>query len=404
MPNTYDVIVIGAGIPGLYATRELARLSKKVLIIDQSATPGEPNYSTAGTPVETIDLFQLPKAGIASTVTRFIYATKNNEAIKDSTEPVSYVLDFRKMKILLADEVKAMGGEVQWGVRAQNFETPAPDPTRSTQLLTLHTNKGDFSTQYLIDASGSTGQISVQAGIREARPSTLSVGLEYIVSAQQNQLQKFDHSLSVYLDTELCPYGYAWVFDQGNQTYKVGLAEYYLDPKRGLPTLDQRLETFLKWLTKDAAQPVTTEEKHGGSKFITTNFHKVHAGNILAIGDVIGAINPLFGEGIRHGLFSAKFAVEAIAASNPQHYETAWKNYIGKNWKKTEFQAHLLYDKADRDTQNLYELAVKNTQKYSTAQSILKSGYYYQSKSFFAAPFTPLRSLRFLIAGINAYL
>jgi digeranylgeranylglycerophospholipid reductase len=392
----YDVIVVGAGIPGLYAARELARKKKKVLILDLSQNPGDPNYSTAGTPIETITLFDLPNEGIAATVTRFLYATKNTEAIKDSDHPVSYVLDFRKTKVLLAEQIQQAGGEVQWGVQAKKFQIQNDE-------ITLQTSKGDFTTRYLIDASGSTGQIAVQAGIRETRPSTLSVGIEYIVSAPSGELKKFDHALAVYLDTELCPYGYAWVFDEGNQTYKVGLAEYYVDPKRKLPSLDNRLSSFLNWVTE--GKNVAIEEKHGGSKFITTNFDKVYSGNVIAIGDVIGAINPLFGEGIRHGLYSAKFALEAIEKQENktgtlQHYQDEWEKYIGNNWKITERNAHLLYDKADADTQNLYETLVRHTQKYSTPQTIINSGYYYKSKSFFASP---IQNLELIIAALKAH-
>ena len=91
-----DVIVIGAGPAGGSAARELAKRGKKVLLIERSQEIGEPNYSTAGTPMETVTHFELPKAVLSAPWDRILIATPRVQAVWEFKEPQGYVLDFAK--------------------------------------------------------------------------------------------------------------------------------------------------------------------------------------------------------------------------------------------------------------------------------------------------------------------
>jgi flavin-dependent dehydrogenase len=51
-------------------------------------------------------------------------------------------------------------------------------------------------------------------------------------------------------------------------------------------------------------------------------------GRTLLIGDAAGFLDPLTGEGLRHGLASARLAVQAICDEAPERYERAWPRLI----------------------------------------------------------------------------
>ena len=370
---SYDVVIAGAGIPGLYAARELARSGKRVVILDRSEEPGEPNYSTAGIPIGVLEEFALPREGINEEITRFLLGTRNKEVIKLSEPPVGYVLDFKKTKILLAEGVSQAEGLVKWGVCAEELIM------EGNRFAGVKTDTEDFLADYIIDATGAEGNLSEQAGLREEVSDKISVGTEYIIRAKGSFCQKYRQTLGLYLDTKLAPYGYAWVFANGGGTYKVGVIEYWVDPKRRLTPIDDRLDLFLDWLGREYVEGIL--EKHGGSMFLTTNFPRVSKNNLLAIGDVIGGVSPLFAEGIRHGLYTARFAVEAILSDdgtgrNLGLYEQKWKKYKGLRWKITELVSrYLLFG---RQSQRFFEAIIDYVQKNLTAQDIVEVGFEYK--------------------------
>jgi len=52
------------------------------------------------------------------------------------------------------------------------------------------------------------------------------------------------------------------------------------------------------------------------------------AGRVVLVGDAAGFLDPLTGEGLRHGLASARVAIDAILADRPDRYEAAWPKII----------------------------------------------------------------------------
>ncbi|EKE00278.1 MAG: hypothetical protein ACD_22C00061G0002 [uncultured bacterium] len=171
----FDVIVVGAGIPGLFAARELSKKGLKTIVIDQSEISGEPNYSSALTPAFTVTDFDLPKDGIASEITKLSFGTMDKETVWQSAYPTSYVLDFRLMKKLLSLEVAKNGGVVEWGCR---FEDVIKD---GNKVMGVKTSQGEFLADYIIDATGSKALVLNKMGVK--RPSNVrpSVGVEFVV-------------------------------------------------------------------------------------------------------------------------------------------------------------------------------------------------------------------------------
>lgn len=89
-----DVIIIGAGPAGGSAARELSKRGKKVLLIERSQAIGQPSHSTAGTPKETIDDFELPNSVISSEWNKMLIATSQTRAMWTYPITMGYVLNF----------------------------------------------------------------------------------------------------------------------------------------------------------------------------------------------------------------------------------------------------------------------------------------------------------------------
>ena len=391
----YDVIIVGAGIPGLYLSRELTRVGRNVLIIDSSPIPGEPNYSTAGIPVETLDEFDLPRQGVRTNITRLLLGTSSNELVKEDKACIAYVLDFKKTKSLLAEQIRELGGEVRWGWTASKLVEKDKEysgvetiPPAQTEFSRNGNGTEIIPADFMVDATGATGKLATQASIREKEPDGISIGKEHIVRSKGNALQTFDQTLALYFGHDLSPHGYAWVFANGDDTYKIGLMEYWVDPRRRLDSIDHRLNRLLDWIGREKIGE--TLETHGGAKYLSTNFPKVSKGNILAVGDAIGSVNPLFMEGIRHGLYSAKFALEGIVTNNLNLYSAQWKRYKGWRWKIGTTIARRTYNTASQD---LFEECVKFADKNFSASDIIDIGFYYRFERGWKHPIGALKIL-----------
>ena len=110
-----DVIVIGAGPAGGQVARELAKRGRKVLIIEKSQEIGQPNYSTAGTPKETITDFNLPQNILSASWNKIMWASPRKKAIWEFSETRGYVLDFAGLRKFLAEDIVSNGAEIMVG-------------------------------------------------------------------------------------------------------------------------------------------------------------------------------------------------------------------------------------------------------------------------------------------------
>lgn len=379
--EVYDVLVVGGGIPGLYAARELALHGFEVLLLESSLNPELPNYSTAGIPAETLHEFQLPEQAINATVCHQIIGTRRKEIRKTAVggETFAYVLDFGKTKRLLSEQCQDVGVTIHFGEKAKkiNMRSPALPFTVETQSAT---SQSTYQATSVIDASGSTGIFATELGLREKVIDRPTLGMEYRIRSQSKHLLKFKNTIAIYFDAELLPYGYGWVFADGDNIFKVGLIEYWTDPARKLPPLEHRLKKFLKFLNVELENPeFEILERHGGLKTISPHFKDVRCGHMYAIGDAIGAINPFLAEGIRQGLISAKYAVDAIVSDSPTSYEKRWNKFKGVRWRMAEVFADLCYKNPD----NRFADAVVDIAQKMTSEELRRLVFQYEFELIF---------------------
>jgi len=114
-----------------------------------------------------------------------------------------------------------------------------------------------------------------------------------------------------------------------------------------VPDLRQVLRNFVAGLP--FLSHIEPTEFHGGSIYVNGGIKQFVTDNFLVIGDAAAQINPLGGEGVRHALWSGRFAAntidQALKAGNSSKkalggYEKLWKNYVGKKW----FYSNLVKD------------------------------------------------------------
>jgi digeranylgeranylglycerophospholipid reductase len=185
------------------------------------------------------------------------------------------------------------------------------------------------------------------------------IGKEYQVAGSfdcDSMLFRFDH--------EYAPGGYAWVFPGGDGVFKVGVCwvddfyERHRPPDGG--GIDQYLE---QWVASDDRWTVDeVEAVHAGEARSDNSVNQRAADGVVAVGDAVSSINPLFGEGIRPGMESAAMAAETVVEAldcgdtsreKLVEYEARWNREKGPKWKTQRMVGELLYD-FDEHQQNQF--------------------------------------------------
>ncbi len=67
----FAVVVIGAGPAGGQCARRLAQQGIRVLLVEQHSDFSQNNYSSAASPLETMELFDLPPSVVARSLVSF---------------------------------------------------------------------------------------------------------------------------------------------------------------------------------------------------------------------------------------------------------------------------------------------------------------------------------------------
>lgn len=88
----------------------------------------------------------------------------------------------------------------------------------------------------------------------------------------------------------------------------------------------------------------------------------------MAVGDAVNKVNPLFGEGVRSALYSARFAAEALeitrkekgfSARQLSRYDKMWKQKWGLNRVFAKILFRLFYQTTDKELDTLISVLNK---------------------------------------------
>ncbi len=215
---------------------------------------------------------------------------------------------------------------------------------RTSEGWHLHTAAGEtFSAQFLVGADGVKSLVRRKVvGAIPRRHLALSVG--YMVRGAPDAI-----IFQSYADLE----GYLWSFPRVDHA-SVGIAT-----RLGLATaqeLWQRVDRFIAetcpgaekeqwaWLLPMAQDPSLWETPCVGQDW-------------ALLGDAAGHVHPLTGEGISYALWSAESLAEAIKRGAPQHYDSLWRQELGRGLMVSAARLSRL-GRSGRSYESVFQLAM----------------------------------------------
>ena len=309
--KNFDIVVVGAGPSGGHCARQLAQSRKKVLLAEQHQTFAQNDFSSAATPIETLERYHLPPDVVGSMWQKIAIITTNIHQSWECDHPRGAVLNFAKLREFLAQEVQQQGSEVWMGHRyIRSFQENGKTVVEFKPYGKSETVK--VSTQVLVDATGPTR--SVMYPSKQKYPLYLTgSGTEYFIEVGSSDYQKYAQGLIFFLGHKWMPKGYSWIFPMEPNRLKIGSAQW----NRPHKIVDQTssLRTCIKLIINNYLQgiPYKVIDVHGGVlKYCSGLRDTYYRNNIIAIGDAVSTVNMLGGEGIRHGMESAEIASRYI--------------------------------------------------------------------------------------------
>jgi digeranylgeranylglycerophospholipid reductase len=337
---SFDVVVVGAGPAGGHCARCLAKAGRNVLLVEQHEDFYKNDFSSAATPLETLNKFALPPEVVGSFWKKIVIVTTNFKNSWEGKKSLGAVLDFAKLRNFLAEEVKKFNSHTWLGCRylkhyQENGET-------WVEFQKKGEGKVKIKTQVIVDATGSAR--AVMYANKQDKPKFLKpAGIEYLIEVPKTTYLKYNDALVFFLGQKWMPKGYSWIFPMENNRLKVGAASYRLEHRILKKT--EAIRYYIELLIKDYLQISEYQiiDIHGSTIHYCSGLKDIYyRHNAIAIGDAVSTVNMLGGEGIRHAMAGAEIACSYIEKylcgdlKSLRTYEKEMKQRFSHLWNLSE--------------------------------------------------------------------
>jgi flavin-dependent dehydrogenase len=289
----FDVVVVGGSFAGLVFAREAALRGLRVAVMDHRSHPGARLRTTGILVKEAADTLHVPR-----TLTRKIRGVRlygPRRACVDLSEPGYYFLATDTAGVLewLAQRAAQAGARLLW---AQRFHGAA----RSDHGRCMAITGTALRTRFLVGADGAHSRVARSVGLARNRHHLVGVEAEFPPHPDLD-----DDRLHCFLDRELAPGYLAWMVPGVGMT-QVGLARTF----PGRPDLPRLLRRLADVADFRDARPLGWR---AGTIPVGGPLARIHAPDVLLIGDAAGWVSPLTGGGIANAFQYSRRAAQRVS-------------------------------------------------------------------------------------------
>ena len=332
--NSYDVVVIGAGLAGLKVTEWLAARSHKVLLVDCKAKLTENVHTTGIFVKRSFDDFEFPAETLGPVVRDVVLYSPRMRSVK--LQSVHDEFRVGRMPLLyskLLENCRAAGATILLGTRYCGRQQGA---TGSIVELETGGVKTQVETRFLVGADGATSAVAGDLGLSQNRKWI--VGVEEVY---HNVPLSGPPVLHCVLHPRLAPGYLAWVAHDGEEVH-VGVGGYAreFEPKKALVEFTEMAQQIVPLSQGEII------ERRGGRIPVGGVLPKIVNSMGLLVGDAAGAVSPLTAGGLDPCLRLSQLAVDVLhdaltATSQNQDPHSILARYNGRAFRN-KFRLRLL--------------------------------------------------------------
>lgn len=286
--ESFDVVVIGAGLAGLQTTRLLARAGVRVLLADRKESLLDSVHTTGIFVRKTLEDFRLPEDCLGPAVRRVTLYSPARRAQTLLSEHTEFRVGRmgRLYERMLAECLEA-GAEWSPSTRYAALE---PDGARGSHVILERKGLARrVAARCVVGSDGARSRVARDLGLEEN--SEWIVGVEDVLVGGSPEVS--EPCFHCFLDPRIAPGYLAWVVCDGEETH-VGVGGYAprFDPLKALESF--RAETNARFGLAGARRV----ERRGGRIPVGGVLRRIACARGLLVGDAAGAVSPLTAGGL----------------------------------------------------------------------------------------------------------
>lgn len=298
--QSFDVVVVGAGLAGLQCTRLLAGYGLTVLLVDRKTSLEQSVHTTGIFVRRSLEDFLLPPAYLGPPIRHVTLYSPARRTLELSSPCDEYRIG--RMGALYQrwlGDCQAAGAQWRSGVTYLHSE-----PAAAGSLIHLRQGAAHETVQarYLVAADGTNSRVARDVGLSVNRHWI--VGLEAVYEGTP---LAGPPRLHCFLDTRVAPGYIAWIAEDGHSRH-VGVGGYgdRFQPAAALERFNESLGNLVPLSSGHLV------ERRGGRIPVGGLLPKLANPRALLLGDAAGAASPLTAGGLDPCLRLSELAAKVI--------------------------------------------------------------------------------------------